>query len=147
MSIRIAAPGDEPRIAELAGQLGYRCEAREVRERLKGILTDPAHRVWVADLPGTGVAGWVHLFLYKVVQSGLRVEVAALVVDEACRGRGVGKALMARTEDWARELGCHAVSLRSNVIRREAHDFYQSLGYTIVKTQNAFRKNLPRRGE
>ena len=147
MTIRIATPEDEPRIAELAGQLGYPCGAEEVRGRLERILSNPAHRVYVAVLPETGVAGWIHFFLYQVLESDLRVEVAALVVDEACRGRGVGKALMARAEEWGREHGCRCVSLRSNVVRQEAHDFYQALGYTILKTQHAFRKQLPKRGE
>lgn len=144
MTLRAAAPGDESRIAELAGQLGYPCGAQEVRDRVERILSDPAHRVWVAELPGAGIAGWIHLFLYQVVESDLRVEVAALVVDEASRGRGVGKALMARAEEWAREHDCQAVSLRSNVKRQGAHDLYQALGYSIVKTQHAFRKYLSR---
>ena len=142
MTLRIAAQGDEPRIAALAGQLGYPSGAQQVLSRLKRIQSDPAHRVVVADLPETGVAGWIHFFLYKVVESDLRLEIAALVVDETCRGRGVGKALMARAEEWAREQGCQAVSLRSNVVRQEAHEFYQGLGYTILKTQHAFRKIL-----
>jgi GNAT superfamily N-acetyltransferase len=147
VTVRAAAPGDESRIANLAGQLGYPSAAQEVRARVERILLDPSHQVWVAELPGTGIAGWIHLYLYQVVQSNLRVEVAALVVDEASRGRGVGKALMANAEAWARERGCQAVSLRSNVKRQGAHDFYQALGYSIVKTQHAFRKNLSRRGE
>lgn len=93
------------------------------------------------------MAGWAHVFLLLSVQSDLRVEVAALVVDEACRGLGVGKALMRHTEEWAVEQGCAAVSLRSNVIREGAHRFYQGLGYAVVKTQHAFRKKLPHRGE
>ena len=73
-----------------------------------------------------------------------RVEVAGLVVDEKCRGRGIGRALMGRAESWAREHGCAMVSLRSNVIRSEAHAFYQGLGYSLVKTQHAFRRKLDR---
>jgi GNAT superfamily N-acetyltransferase len=142
MTVRIAALGDEPRIAALAAQLGYPSGAQQVLSRLKRIQSDPTHRVYVADLPETGVAGWIHFFLYKVVESDLRLEIAALVVDETCRVRGVGKALMARAEEWAREHGCQAVSLRSNVVRQEAHEFYQGLGYTILKTQHAFRKIL-----
>jgi len=51
---------------------------------------------------------------------------------------------MARAEAWAQEQDCQAVSLRSNVKRQGAHDFYQALGYSIVKTQHAFRKYLSR---
>jgi GNAT superfamily N-acetyltransferase len=71
-----------------------------------------------------------------------RAEVAGLVVDASCRSRGIGAMLMARTEEWAREHGCAAVTLRSNVIRERAHRFYERLGYQIVKTQKSFRKTL-----
>jgi GNAT superfamily N-acetyltransferase len=98
--------------------------------------------VLVADLPGTKVAGWIQIFLDQVVMSEMRVEVAGLVVDERCRGLGVGRALMGRAEAWALERGCKVVSLRSNVVRKEAHQFYAGLGYSIVKTQHAFRKKL-----
>jgi GNAT superfamily N-acetyltransferase len=145
--IRDAAPGDDVRIAELAAQLGYPCDARQVQGRPEKILADPAQRVLVAELADSGVVGWMQIFLYQVVQSDLRVEVAALVVDEACRCCGVGKALMGRAEEWARSRGCRAVSLRSNVVRQGAHDFYLALGYSILKTQHAFRKNLFQREE
>jgi hypothetical protein len=35
------------------------------------------------------------------------------------------------------------MGLRSNVLRVEAHAFYEHLGYRNVKKQNAFRKELP----
>jgi GNAT superfamily N-acetyltransferase len=64
------------------------------------------------------------------------------VVDEQARGAGVGRALMARAEQWARDHGCVAVTLRTNVVRTEAHAFYEKLGYGNVKTQHAYRKRL-----
>jgi GNAT superfamily N-acetyltransferase len=69
-------------------------------------------------------------------------EIAGLVVDAEWRGSGVGKLLMQRAEDWARANGLRMVVLRSNVIRSEAHAFYESIGYTRFKTQHAFRKQL-----
>ena len=58
------------------------------------------------------------------------------------RGAGIGKVLVARVEKWAREKELTCVTLRSNVIREPAHKFYKTLGYKIIKTQHAFRKNL-----
>ena len=49
---------------------------------------------------------------------------------------------MRRVEQWARKHGCKSVNLRSNVARKDAHAFYQSLGYNLVKTQHVFQKNL-----
>jgi GNAT superfamily N-acetyltransferase len=96
----------------------------------------------VADLPDLKVAGWIQIFREQTVMTQARVEVAGLVVDEKYRGRGIGRALMQHAEAWAREHGCATVSLRSNVIRNEAHAFYKGLGYSLVKTQHAFRKKV-----
>ena len=142
-AIRPARPGDEERIAALARQLGYPSTAEEIRRRMEPLSGDSGHAVFVADLPDRPVAGWVHVFRLATVESDPRAEVGGLVVDEACRGKGVGRRLMERAEAWARNSGCPTVSLRSNVIRAEAHRFYLGLGYAIVKTQHAFRKTLP----
>jgi len=64
------------------------------------------------------------------------------VVHEDARGRGVGRALVSAAEDWARERGYTMVSVRSNVIRRDAHEFYKGLGYEPTKSQFKFRKKL-----
>jgi len=57
-------------------------------------------------------------------------------------GTGVRRLLMQQAEQWARERGYREVVLRSNVIRTRARTFYESLGYTVTKTQNHFRKIL-----
>ena len=140
--IRPARRGDEPRIAALAGQLGYPAAPEEIRLRLESILENPAHALYVSEDAEAWVTGWVHVFLHQAIESAPRAEVGGLVVDSARRGRGVGQLLMERAEQWAREHGCREVSLRSNVVREEAHRFYQRLGYRIVKTQHAFRKSV-----
>jgi GNAT superfamily N-acetyltransferase len=50
--------------------------------------------------------------------------------------------LIQHTESWARQQGCKAVNLRTNVVRKDAHAFYESLGYNLAKTQHAYRKEL-----
>jgi GNAT superfamily N-acetyltransferase len=140
--VRAARESDAARVAELAGQLGYPSTPEQARIRLAALLADADHAVFVAELPETPVAGWVHVFLYHVLEADLRAEIGGLVVDAACRRRGVGFALMRRAEAWAAEKGCATVSLRSNVIREEAHAFYRSLGYSVIKTQHAFRKTM-----
>ena len=50
--------------------------------------------------------------------------------------------LMEEAEQWARDKGCRSVRLRSNVVRAEAHAFYERLGYSVFKTQKNYRKML-----
>ena len=51
-------------------------------------------------------------------------------------------ALVEAAEEWAVVRGLGVMSLRSNQLRTDAHKFYEHLGYTVIKTQNAFRKSL-----
>jgi GNAT superfamily N-acetyltransferase len=141
-NIRPAQPLDHARIAELAGQLSYPATPQDISERLQGIQGSAEAAVFVAELETGEIAGWIAAFVYRTVEADARAEVSGLVVDERFRSQRVGERLLARAEEWARENGCHAIGLRSNVIRDRAHAFYQRHGYAHVKTQKAFRKQL-----
>jgi GNAT superfamily N-acetyltransferase len=141
ISIRPARREDAAALASLSGQLGYAASPQEIESRLARILSDRDHLVLIAESAGQPV-GWIHGAIVEAMESGRSVEIMGLVVEEQRRGAGVGRALLAHVEAWAREKGETKVTLRSNVIRTRAHAFYQRLGYEITKTQHAFRKIL-----
>ena len=140
--IRRARIEDAAAIAELAGQLGYPSTKLQVEHRMERVLDDSTHALFVAELPGGKIGGWLQVFGYHVMESNPRAEVAGLVVDAALRGGGVGRLLMQQAEQWAHENKYAVVSLRSNIVRQDAHLFYQRIGYKISKTQHVFRKEL-----
>jgi GNAT superfamily N-acetyltransferase len=140
--IRPARPDDYPRMAELAGQLGYPSTAGDLARRLEGLGKTGEHVVFVAQLADGTIAGWIGAFVYRCVEADARVEISGLVVDERFRSQAVGKFLLERAEAWAGERGYTATSLRSNVIRERAHAFYERQGYEHTKTQKSFRKKL-----
>lgn len=140
--IRPAEPRDHAGMAELAGQLGYKAAAEDIARRLESMRDSAERAVFVAELPGGELAGWIGMFVYRAIEIDARVEISGLVVDENRRSNGVGLRLLERAEQWAREKGCKAVGLRSNVIRDRAHAFYERNGYEHFKTQKAFRKSL-----
>ena len=88
------------------------------------------------------MVGWIDVFMSRLVEADQHAEIGGFVVDEGCRAQGVGRLLLERAEEWARAEGCVVMTLRSNVIREQAHAFYQNSGYTVVKTQKAFHKTL-----
>ena len=140
--VRRARKEDAAAIGGLTGQLGYPSTPEQIEKRLVRVLRDSEHVLFVAEMPGGRIGGWLHAFGYHVVESDPRAEVAGLVVDETQRGTGVGRLLMHSAEDWAREKGYTAVGLRSNIVRHAAHAFYQRIGYKIPKTQHVFQKDL-----
>lgn len=142
ITIREARIADAPQLAPLAKQLGYDSTPEEVAARLSGIFAGSEHIIFVAEQKGGELAGYVDAFLFRTAASNVRAEIAGLVVEEKSRARNIGRMLMARAEDWAREKGCSECGLRSNVIREGAHRFYENLGYRVNKTQKSFRKKL-----
>jgi GNAT superfamily N-acetyltransferase len=142
LKIRRAKISDAPRIAELSGQLGYPATAAQIRQRLRGIRPAAQHAVFVAESASDGVVGWLHVSKEPLLEVEIRAEVNGLVVAEGQRSLGAGARLLAAAEDWARKHGCKGMSVRSNVIRERAHQFYLRNGYEHYKTQKSFRKPL-----
>jgi GNAT superfamily N-acetyltransferase len=140
--IRRARPRDATRLAELSGELGYPATAKEIRQRLSRLQPAASHAVFVAEIPASGVVGWLHVSRNQLLESPVRAEINGLVVSSSARSQGVGKLLLRAAEDWARQKKCTGLNLRSNVLRERAHGFYEREGYEHYKTQKAFRKTF-----
>jgi len=140
--IRQAQLDDAEALAVLANQLGYTATAADIAARLRSILPDPSHIVFVADVPGRGPCGFAHMHGTIALESGPRAELLGLVTDSALRSRGLGALLVAESERWARAKGFDTFCVRCNVIRTDAHRFYDRLGFQCSKTQKYFRKSL-----
>lgn len=63
-----------------------------------------------------------------------------IAVDEAHRGRGLGRELLAAAEEWSRERGLHSVSLHVFGHNTIARRLYDSTGYQV--TDLSMRKLL-----
>jgi len=63
-----------------------------------------------------------------------------MVVDESCRGTGIGSSLLEKASDIARLSGCKKIELDSGFPREKAHKFYEKLGFE--KRAYLFSKDL-----
>ena len=140
--IRAAGERDCAELARLAGQLGYPASDDAVRVRLRRLLASPGNIVLVAESAAGELVGWVQGVLSQCLESDHRVEITGLVVDERFRRKGIGRDLIGRIESWAVEQGAEQASVRSRTTRADAHRFYESLGFSLAKTQVVFRKTL-----
>lgn len=140
MIIRYAIAQDANAIANLSNQLGYRTTANAVHQRLEQMQHLAHSAVFVAALDA-GVIGWIHIYLCQLLQTDLQAEIGGLVVDDNYRGSGVGRQLLQQVEQWAQHR-CHSIYVRSNIVRDQAHIFYEKMGYNYIKTSLAFRKDL-----
>jgi GNAT superfamily N-acetyltransferase len=136
------ADSDLPLVALLSAQLGYTGPLEHFVDRYHELAASGDHALFVAVADGA-VVGWIHIRLHLALVDAPAAEVAALVVDAAQRGHGIGRSLMGKAEAWATDHGLRRIFLRSNVVRDDAHGFYARLGYEHTKTSHLFAKPLP----
>jgi GNAT superfamily N-acetyltransferase len=120
---------DAAAIAALLGELGYPSTPEQAAERLARIVTDPSTVAFIAEVGGE-VAGLAALHVQNLVERDEPgCKVAALVVGEKFRRRGIGELLMGAIEEEARARGGKHLMLNTAHRRADAHAFYEALGY------------------
>jgi len=140
--IRIAGTSDVAAIVRLCDQLGYAVALADVAAALEEMSRSREHCALVAMDPAGAVIGWIHVFRKLLLETPPFAEIGGFVVDEAHRGRGAGRSLLAAVEAWARENTLAGLHVRVNTIREGAFEFYESAGFRIHKTQRVYVKNL-----
>jgi predicted N-acetyltransferase YhbS len=141
MEIRRATRDDVPAIVAL-----YAASSLHGREPLDAdrsdafaeIDADDKQLLVVAELDGE-VVGTLHLTTLRYLSFGgaRAMLVEAVHVRQAVRNRGIGAALMRFAIDEARKRGCNRVQLTSNKARKDAHRFYERLGF--VASHDGFK--------
>lgn len=105
------------------------------------IQRSPENRLFVA-VDGPEIVGTFQLtFIPNLTGRGaLRVKVESVKVKGARRSTGIGARMMAFAEDHARTHGARAMELTSNKTRKDAHRFYERLGFS--RSHEGFKKKL-----
>jgi len=89
---------------------------------------------------GDRIVGSLTLALFRI-PTGLRAWIEDVVVDDAARGKGVGRKLNEAAIDHARSVGATTVDLTSRPSREAANRLYQRLGFEARET-NIYRFKL-----
>ncbi|WP_096187531.1 GNAT family N-acetyltransferase [Evansella halocellulosilytica] len=131
MNIRDVNMEDIPDVVPLMEQLGYPASVEQLRNRFTKIIANKSYHTFIADLDGkiVALAGLCTSIFYE--HDGYYVRIVAFVVDENYRGKGIGKQLLQKVEEWAKEQGAIAISLNTGTReeRQGAHQFYMSMGF------------------
>jgi GNAT superfamily N-acetyltransferase len=123
----------------LFAQLGYPNDAATIERRLISRGNDATVLLALCE---DRVAGFIAIAIEDRFLEGQVSEIGALVVDQNERGHGTGAALVRAAEAWAMERGARRIRVRSNVIRKDAHRFYERENYAPVKDQRVFEKRF-----
>ena len=130
--VRAATREDAAALAALVTQLGYASKREAVETRLERLESEG--QIVLVAVAAAGEAGQLvglaAMFVnHVIVDDRPFARLAALVVAEGYRGRGVGRALVGEVERLAREAGCSSIEVTSGDHRPEAHRFYAALGF------------------
>ena len=107
-------------------------------EEILGILEDPRTPVFVAVEDGK-ILGYAFCMFTEVKGSHILKDVKTLYlddlcVDEACRGKHVGKTLYQHVLSFAKENGCYNLTLNVWSCNESAMGFYEKMGLVPQKT-------------
>ena len=141
VTIRDATIGDAEALAGLAAQLGYPSSGPDIRARLGKYEGKAEERLLVAEVEGLVVA-WTSIAVADHFYTPLYVEISGLIVDEKLRGHGIGALLIGEVKKWAESKGVGIVRLRANVMRKDAHRFYEREGFRKAKEQFVFEQKI-----
>jgi ribosomal protein S18 acetylase RimI-like enzyme len=132
--IREAVKEDLPQIMLLLSQLNTMADNNIPLEKAAAILAQinryPFFKVYVALLGDKIVGAFELLIMDNLAHLGMPSGVIEdVVVSGEYRRKGIGKAMMGYALDVCKAKGCYKVSLSSNLKRKAAHRFYESLGF------------------
>ena len=143
MEIRFADRRDIPGMIDLLQQVGevhhqirpdlFRSGAQKYDEAaLEALLRDQTRPI-LAAVEGDTLLGYCFCILQTTEADSVLCDRKVLYIDDLCvdehrRGTGVAKALYEKTLDYARSLGCQAVTLNVWCGNDRAMAFYEKCG-------------------
>ncbi len=137
--IRAATKADAPLLAALFALLDHQIEPAQIAANLQAMKKDGDQLLVTVRgkdvIAACAVQATVHP--HRDAPVG---RITILVVAEAERGTGLGRALVAEAERLLASRSCKLVEVTSNEKLTQAHRFYQQLGY--ARTSLRFAKEL-----
>lgn len=103
---------------------------------LEAIVASPSTHLFIAECEGS-VAGMLTLGEY-LAPTGRKMWIEDVVVDNAMRGRSLGRTLVEHAIEYAGRLGCGTLMLTSRPSRVAANALYRSCGFASKET-NVYR--------
>ena len=135
VTFREATAADVPAIVALLAEdlLGAQRENAEPEvyaAAFEAILAQPHNRVYVGESGAEVVACYQLTIIANLsLMASTRAQLEAVRVASKMRGQKLGQALMEDVDRRARDAGAALVQFTSNNARKDAHRFYERLGY------------------
>ena len=134
IKLRVATEADLSEILRLYAHLEINSAAvlqlDEAKRLFHHIETYPDYTVYVACIDDVVVGSFALLIMpvlgHLSTSSGI---VEDVIVDLTLHRNGIGKVMMRSAMQICKEKHCYKLSLSTNLKRKDAHIFYESLGF------------------
>lgn len=146
--IRLAQEKDIPKLGDLLCQVDlvhhrgrpdiFKVGRKYSDAQLAELLKDASRPILVAVDETDAVQGYCFGIYQQHVNDSVLTDIKTLYIDDLCvdeaiRGRGIGRELYAAAVEMARENGCYNVTLNVWSCNPTAIQFYESLGMKPLK--------------
>lgn len=126
---------EERHIEELAGLYeelsGKKSDLAKLREKYRVLKQNSSYILAGEEIDGKLVGTIMGIECFDLSEDCKPfMLIDNIVVSKNARGKGIGKCLMRFCENEASERGCSFIILVSAGHRKEAHRFYEKLGYS-----------------
>lgn len=146
MHIRLLKPSDWDEWARMRAALWPHCPDEQHRREMTDILQNPDREpVFVSVGPEGRLQGFLEVSLRPCAWGCESSPVGYLegwYVEPGVRRQGIGGALVAAAEEWARSKGCVEMASDALMDNELSHTAHGRLGYEEVERLVHFRKGL-----
>ena len=134
LTIRPGASQDLPQVLDIYNHSGLEHDAVltlvDVEQWFNQIQHYPSYTQWVASLSERIVGTFALLIMDNLVHRGSPSGIVEAVgVTPDLQGQGIGRQMMEVAIDQCKAAGCYKLTISTNLRRKTAHTFYESLGF------------------
>lgn len=135
LTIRPGTIDDLPQVLDLYNYSGLEhavtLTLADVEKWFAQIQKYPSYTLWVACLAERVVGTFALLIMDNLVHHGSPSGIVEAVgVAPDLQGQGIGRQMMDVAIAQCRAAGCYKLTISTNLRRKAAHAFYESLGFT-----------------
>ncbi|CAM4165248.1 GNAT family N-acetyltransferase [Cytophagaceae bacterium 50C-KIRBA] len=130
--IRPALLEDEKAVLELVNELENRDSDPQIFAQIwREYLAHTHTYVWVTENPKNQIVGFLSVIGQNLLHhEGMVYEIQELMVTASCQGKGLGRKLIEALKNELKEKDVKSIEVTSNKRRKEAHAFYEAMGFT-----------------
>ena len=143
--IHLAQMNDAPAVAALACLLWPDHAPAEMTADIEALIARPDAAVFLACEGGRAV-GFAQCQLRRDYVEGTDTSpvgyLEGIFVEDACRGRGLARALLMTCQDWAGNLGCREFASDCELDNAESLAFHLKCGFAEANRLICFAKKL-----